>query len=232
MKRVLSILFALYLMPFVAQAQESTPITVDNMRPFHSIRVLGNLSVEISASEDKPSMYVDIKGNDPRRFDWSVRDSVLTLSFSANSNGNAVQVKLSSPTPIEKLTIKRADVQLCDMPTTPLVDVALSEGARLSGCVNCLDMHLKLTGRSVANMTGRAKYQTISVSRKSALNVCKVEGCSTELQAGGSSEVYVCATERFVGDVKGRTSVFYDGNPTIIRIEKHKLSTVNSIGAK
>lgn len=238
MKRLLFVLSAL-LLPVTIFAQsdslvvaKSTPLEIDNMKGFHSIRVFGNLSVAISETDEDPSMSVDMKENEPRRFDWSIRDSVLTISFSANSKGNAIQVDLRSNTPIRKLKVKRADVQLCDISTDRLMDVTLSEGARLSGELRCLDLNIALSGRSVGTLAGRAKYQTIEVGRRCALNAADLDGCSAELKAGSSSEVYVCATERFVGDIKGRTSVFYNGNPTIIRTSKGALSTINSIGAR
>lgn len=239
MKRLLFALTAILLMTSTAYAQseaaesqENTPIEIDNMKGFHSIRVLGNLSVAIYETDGDPEMSVDVKENEPRRFDWGIRDSVLTISFSANSNGNATQVVLKSNTPIRKLVVKRADVQLCNLSTDNLMDVTLKEGARMSGEFSCLDLNLQVLGRSVASLQGRAKYQTIDVGRRCALNAADLEGFSTELKVGGASEVYVCATERFVTNIKGRTSVFYDGNPTIVRTSKSAISTLNSIGAR
>ena len=239
MKRLLIVLFTLLSLQTTISAQSDSltvvtraPLEIDNMKGFHSIRVLGNLSVAVSETQEDPSMIVDVKANDPRRFDWSIRDSVLTISFSANSKGNAVQVNLKSNTPIRKLKVKRADVQLCNISTDNLMDIALSEGARLSGELRCLDLDMTLSGRSVGSLSGVAKYQTIEIARRCALNAEDLEGCSVELNTGSLSEVYVCATERFVVEVKGRTSVFYNGNPTIVRTSKGALSTINSIGAR
>jgi hypothetical protein len=139
---------------------------------------------------------------------------------------------LWTPTPIEQLTIKRADVKLIGSATTPLLDITLKEGARLSGEIECLDLRLNMWGRSIAELDGKADYQTIDVRRKSALKADKVESKSVELKAKNSSEVYVNATERAIVESSARTSVFYNGNPTIVRAQSKLSATINPIGAR
>ena len=67
---------------------------------------------------------------------------------------------------------------------------------------------------------------------KSALKADRVESKSVDLNAKGSSEIYVNATERAVLESKGRTSVFYNGNPTIVRTQTKLSATINPIGAR
>ncbi len=231
MKRLLLTIFALTL-AFTTRAYEPLPLDIDQIDGFHSIRVIGNLSVECLKTTSNPAMHINMMSNDPRRFDWSVKDSVLTISFSANSKSNATLITLWYNTPIQSVEIKRADVQMAEALTAPLLDVTLTEGARFSADVECLDLNLSLSGRSVAKIAGQAKYQTIDVERKSALEAAKTVGNSVELSAAGRSEVYVCATERFVCSSSSRSSVFYDGNPAIVRAQHSGFATINSIGAR
>lgn len=216
-----------------ASASEPLPLDIDHMDAFHTIRINGNLCVEVVSTQANPAMHIDLRGNDPKRFDWSVKDSVLSISFGANSKSPATpMLTLWTPTPIEQLTIKRADVKLIGSATTPLLDITLKEGARLSGEIECLDLRLNMWGRSIAELDGKADYQTIDVRRKSALKADKVESKSVELKAKNSSEVYVNATERAIVESSARTSVFYNGNPTIVRVQSKLSATINPIGAR
>lgn len=234
MKRFLLAILALGTIHTI-NAAEPKPETldIDQMKGFHTIRISGTLCVEVVGTQANPAMHLELRGNDRRRFDWSVRDSVLNLSFGANSNSPAQPLlTLWTPTPIEQLTIKRADVKLFDTATTPLLDVTLQDGARLSGEVECMDLRLDMSGRSVADIEGKATYQAIEVRGKSALKADRVESKSVDLNAKGSSEIYVNATERAVLESKGRTSVFYNGNPTIVRTQTKLSATINPIGAR
>ena len=130
------------------------------------------------------------------------------------------------------ITPDMLNVKLISTAATPLLDITLKEGARLSGEVECLDLRLDMWGRSVAELDGKADYQTIEVSRKSALKADQVESKSVELKAKNSSEVYVNANERAIIESSARTSVFYNGNPTIVRTQSKLSSTINPIGAR
>lgn len=216
-----------------AVAFEPLPLDIDQMDGFHTIRINGNLCVEILSTQANPAMHIDLMGNDPRRFDWSVRDSVLTLSFGANTKSRATpMLTLWSNTPVEQLTVSRADVKLLAPLASPLLDVTLKEGARLLAEVECLDLRLSMYGRSVAEVNGKATYQTLEIQRKSALKADKLDSKSVDLNARGRCEVYVNSTERAVIESRGRSSVFYNGNPAIVRTESGTTSTINPIGAR
>ncbi|MBR5454938.1 MAG: DUF2807 domain-containing protein [Rikenellaceae bacterium] len=234
MRRILFAILALGAIHTISAAEpKPQTLDIDQMKGFHTIRISGTLSVEVVSTEANPAMHLELRGNDRRRFDWSVRDSVLNISFGANSKSPAQpMLTVWTPTPIEQLTIKRSDVKLYDTAATPLLDVTLQEGARLSGEVVCQDLRLDMSGRSVAEIEGQATYQTINVRGKSALKADRVESKSVDLNAKGSSEVYVNATERAVLESKTHTSVFYNGNPTIVRTRTKLSATINSIGAR
>jgi hypothetical protein len=234
MKRILFAILALGAIHAVNAAEPlSKTLDIDQMNGFHTIRIIGNLSVDVVSTEANPAMHVDLRGNDPRRFDWSVKDSVLNISFGANSKNLATpMLTLWTPTPIKQINIKRADVKLINTSNTPLLDITLKEGARLSGKVECLDLRLDLWSSSVAELNGKAAYQTIDVRHKSALKADKVESKSVELKAKNSSEVYVNAVERAILESSAGTSVFYNGNPIIVRTQTKLSATINPIGAR
>ena len=234
MKRILFAILALGAIHTINAAEpQPQTLDIDQMKGFHTIRISGNLCVEVVGTQANPAMHIDFRGNDRRRFDWSVKDSVLNISFGANTKSPATpMLTLWTPTPIEQMTIKRADVKLINTTTTPLLDVTLKEGARLSGEVECLDLRLDMWNRSVAELNGKAAYQTIEVRRKSALKADQIESKSVELKAKNSSEVYVNATERAIVESSARTSVFYNGNPTIVRTQTKLSATINPIGAR
>ncbi|MBQ8863172.1 MAG: DUF2807 domain-containing protein [Rikenellaceae bacterium] len=226
------LLFTLIALAAFSAAHAQDAIDIDQMDGFHSIRITGNLSVEIVATPHNPAMHVDLMGNDVKRFDWSIKDSVLNISFSVNSKSNATKLTVWTNTPIRGMVVRRADVQLNLLRPTLLCDVTLREGARLTAMVDCMDLRLSMFGRSVAEVYGKAKYQTIKVRRSSALEASKVTGQSVEVVAQGGSEVYVYASERAILTSRNRSSLFYDGNPAIIRTHITAPSTINSIGAR
>jgi hypothetical protein len=84
----------------------------------------------------------------------------------------------------------------------------------------------------VAELNGKAAYQTIDVRRKSALKADGIESKSVELKAKNSSEVYVNAVERAILESSAGTSVFYNGNPIIVRTQTKLSATINPIGAR
>lgn len=232
MKRFLMTILALGTLHSAA-AFEPLPLDIDQMDGFHTIRINGNLCVEIIGTQANPAMHIDMRGNDPRRFDWSVRDSVLTISFGANTKSKATpMLTLWSNSPVEQLTASRADVKLLDTPTTPLLDVTLKEGARLLAEVGCLDLRLDMSGSSVAEIEGQATYQSITTRRRSALKADQLDSKCVELDARGRCEVYVNAEERAIINSKSHSSVFYNGNPTIVREHSRLSATINPIGAR
>lgn len=232
MKRLLLTILSLGALCSVS-AYEPLPLDIDKMDGFHTIRINGNLCVEVLSTQANPAMHIEMMDNDPRRFDWSVKDSVLNISFSANSKSRTTpMLTLWSNSPVKQLSVSRADVKFPSTMAVTLLDISLKEGARLSAEVECLDLRLNMKGSSVAEIDGKATYQNIEVQQKCALKADRLDSRSIELKAKGASEVYVNAEERAIMEAANRTSVFYNGNPAIVRTQTKMSATINSIGAR
>lgn len=227
MKRFIMLVFAVATIG-AASAQNTTK-DIDSLDTFTAIRLSGNVSVQFVPTDGNQSMSIDFKGNDPKRFAWSVRDGVLRISFSANTKSEVTMVTVWYNSPIRNIYIRRADMRSDEAKFAQLTDITVWGGGKLTAAVNCDDLKLSLDDKSVAVLGGSSKYITADITRGSALDCRQVECTSLKLDALESSEVYVNASEHLVVTARGTSSVFYAGMPDIIRSKVSGGATFNPI---
>ena len=203
-----------------AQGQELT----FELDAFSTLRVAGNLSVEIKPQQlgKGPSMTVRLNGNDAKSFVWSNRSDRLAVKMNYPVKGDKAV--------LTTIIADGADVIASSDAYSKMLDVIVKGGSNLNADIDCKDLKVKVTGESVAILSGKSAYAAAEVRGKSVLDTRKLEAKSMEVNARTKSETYVFSSERMIIDAAQNSKIFYKGAPDVLRCKTAAGAAVNSIG--
>ena len=195
-----------------ASAQQS--IVSKRLDAFRNIDLSGNLHVELIKAD---SAHIDVKlnGTNSNRLDWGIKNGTLSVHLRpGGEKGASGDVKIYYDT-LSSLKISASNVSVQGTLTQGMIDVDMTAGAIFGADLQLKDICLKITGNSVANLTGSAKYGTCQDVR---------------VEATSGAEVYVKAVERIQIVANTGGAVYYQGEPEIFRSATKMMGTVNNIG--
>lgn len=210
-----------------AQGQELT----FELDAFSTLRVAGNLSVEIKPQQlgKGPSMTVRLNGNDAKSFVWSNRSDRLAVKMNYPVKGDKAVLTVYCDG-ITTIIADGADVIASSDAYSKMLDVIVKGGSNLNADIDCKDLKVKVTGESVAILSGKSAYAAAEVRGKSVLDTRKLEAKSMEVNARTKSETYVFSSERMIIDAAQNSKIFYKGAPDVLRSKTAAGAAVNSIG--
>ena len=198
-----------------ASAQQS--IVSKRLDAFRNIDLSGNLHVELIKAD---SAHIDVKlnGTNSNRLDWGIKNGTLSVHLRpGGEKGASGDVKIYY-------------VSVQGTLTQGMIDVDMTAGAIFGADLQLKDICLKITGNSVANLTGSAKYGTLIATSKSKVNARPLTCQDVRVEATSGAEVYVKAVERIQIVANTGGAVYYQGEPEIFRSATKMMGTVNNIG--
>ncbi len=230
MKKRLSLLLLTVLFGFAANAQQT--IQSDKMDAYNAIEITGNVTVEMTKASDKSSIEIKLNNTTIDKLDWGVKNGTLFVRLKPNvgNSGANAEVKLAY-NPFNRLKVSGANVAVQDTVKSLMLDVDVSAGGTLGlNYLDVADLLINVNGNSVANIGGTVKYYTLNATSRSKVDSRSLNCVDANVSASSGAEVYVRANERMQLSSDTGASLFYAGEPTILRTSTKTMGVVNFIG--
>lgn len=130
---------------------------------------------------------------------------------------------------VDAIEVVSSDVEVAGLIDVPILDIIVSNGGFFKAEIDTEDVMIKATGQSTVDLKGRARYLIADVT-VAKIDLRQLESMSAEVQASQRGEVSVFCTERLAATANFGGTVFYRGNPSILRANSKLLgSSINSI---
>lgn len=227
MKRILA-LAVLALFGVTAQAQQN--IHSENISEFNAIELSGKMVVELIPASTS-MVDITLHNSQPNKLEWKVEDGVLSIRLKpGGGTASSADVQIHYNASISQIKVAEASLKVHEVLESPMLDIDLSAGATLTARVEGMDLSLKATGNSAANLTGNVKYYTLTAGSKSKVNSTEMSCVDTRVMASSGADVYIQAEERLQIVSETGASVYYKGEPEILRITAKMMGTINNIG--
>ncbi len=219
---------------FLANGAFSQEKTIEEGLPyFNSIRATGKAEIVVTINPDKPlGMVVEYNGNDKSRLAWEVsKKGELAMKFYSNKKALPVRITLNCHT-LLSLTLNGASLTVADKTVwkEKIATVSLSNGGRFTGRVDMTDLKLTASNGAAAVVTGKGRYATLRAHSKSIVDARELDVSSVSLTADGKAECYVAGRDRIFIEAFGAASIFYIGEPDILRVDAVKSAHIHHIG--
>ncbi len=220
---LVALLVSLCVTPLSAQSSESKLLPASSLTPFTSIKVDGDIELTLveGSTDNLYRIEYDLGDNEGARFRFSTKPSgVLVVSLSGKVQSlDPVKATLYYKS-LQSVVVSFADVRFASPYRATLADFELLNGGRLSGPIDCLDLELSLTAQSRAELSGRAKYLTLSAQSNSEVELRRLNVTSAHITSSQGSIVAIKAGERLDVGASTKSVVRYWGNPMIFRERK------------
>ncbi|MFR4024965.1 MAG: GIN domain-containing protein [Alistipes indistinctus] len=174
-----------------------------------------------------------LNGTNSNRLDWGIRNGTLSVHLRpGGEKGASGDVKTIYYDTLSSLKISASNVSVQGTLTQGMIDVDMTAGAIFGADLQLKDICLKITGNSVANLTGSAKYGTLIATSKSKVNARPLTCQDVRVEATSGAEAYVKAVtnaSRSSANTGGAMSID-QGEPEIFRSATKMMGTVINIG--
>lgn len=213
--------FALVCVSMQLSAQQT--VNSGNVGDFNSLSVSGNMNVELILS-DQNRLDIQLFDSDVSKLRWGVENNKLSVSLRTsltNSKARA-EVKIYYKA-IDELTVSGAQVTSQEVITSDMMDIKVINKGGLIVELKCMDLNVSATGISIVQLKGESKYVTAHAADRSRLELPALEAVSVIATANTTAEVYVNAIERLEATAKAGSTIFYRGNPVILRALTSKI---------
>lgn len=190
---------------------------------FKSVSVDGPMKVVFNAvDQDKgPRIQYDCKGA-LSGFKYRIdRNGCLIISEKNDSKRTTVTEVAVDYHSIETLTVNRAEVTFDEPIRTTLLDVELSSGAKADLELDVMDLDLKMSGKSSATLSGRARYLTLDAAN-SRLIATDTDCMAADVKATNTAVVELQASDRLQAEARSAT-IRYKSAPHILRVRTSQL---------
>lgn len=198
---------------------------------FKTIDLSGNMQVTLIPAQER-SVEVEFHGVASDKLVLGVTDGVLAMRLkpgATSAKNSSVEVKIYY-TGLNTMKASGAQVKMTTPLETDLLDIHVWAGATLSGELHAQDLVMQVSGNSAVDLTGATKYYTLTATSKSKVNTRELISQSVRVSAASGSEVYVEAQERLEIASDTGATVFYRGEPVILRTATKLMGEIHSIG--
>ena len=210
---------------FCSTLSAQQTITSENIDPFTSVTFSGNLQVTLCKS-DRNSIDIKLYDADIKYFKWSVNNNELTASLRPLQIGKAhAEIIVNYSDTLRLITLNSTELTITDTLTSNILEISVNGGGKLKGVVEVADLDLQVTGNSVAELSGAAKYVMLRATEKSKADTRKMECVSMYVEAATGAEAYVNVYERIIANAKSSSTIFYLGEPSIMKDLSSKFSS-------
>lgn len=230
MRKIITVLMCAL---FAVEVSAQQVIKSNEVGNFKSLALSGKMQVELIHA-DSNSIEITLFDSDITRLKWGVNNEVLNVTLRPAMNGSGrAEVKIFYKS-IDAIDISSGELTSKDTITSGLFNLKVSSGATVTAEFQCMDMEIETVGNSVALLKGYSKYLTLRSSEKSKLEARGLECVSAVATAVTGGEIYLCAQERMEAYAKTGSTIFYKGDPTILRVPTSKFmglgASVHNIG--
>lgn len=229
MKKIMLLVAAL-LMAYVANAQNDA--RREWLGTFSSISLTGDMKVTLVPIEEggQPMMIVKAEDRELSKLKYTINNKgELSVRESANRKRvTRTEIEIHFVA-VDAIEVSGSDVEVKGLIKAPIFDVKVSNNGFFKAEIDTQDLMIKATGQSTIDIDGRARYLIADVT-VAKLDLRELETMSAEVQAAQRGEISLFCTERLAATANLGGTVFYRGNPSILRANSKLLgSSINSI---
>lgn len=229
MKKIMLIAAALVI-AFAANAQND--VRREWLGTFSSISLSGDMKVTLIPIEEgeQPMLIIKAEDREESKLKYTIdNNGKLSVRESTNRNRTVrTEIEIHFVT-VNSFEVAGSDVVVKGLIDEPIVDVTVANGGFFKAEVDTQDILVKATGQSTIDLKGRARYMIADVSI-AKIDLRELETMSAEVSATQRGEVSVFCTERLAATANFGGTIFYRGNPSILRANSKLLgSSINSI---
>ena len=229
MKKMI-ILAAAIMMAFVANAQQDT--RREWLGNFSSISLNGDMKVTLVPIKEggQPMMIVKAEDRELSKLKYTINNKGELSVRESTNRKRTVRTEIEIHfTAVDAIEISSSDVEVNGLIAAPIFDVTVSNGGFFKAEIDTQDLMINATGQSTIDINGRARYLIVDAT-VAKIDLRELETMSAEVQAAQRGEVSVFCTERLAATANLGGTVFYRGNPSILRANSKLLgSSINSI---
>ena len=229
MKKMMLLVAAL-MMAVVANAQKDT--RREWLGNFSSISLNGDMKVTLVPIEEggQPMMIMKAEDSELSKLKYTINNKgELSVRESTNRTRTVrTEIEIHFAT-VDAIEVAGSDVEVKGLIATPIFDVKVSNGGFFKTEIDTQDLMINATGQSTIDIDGRARYLKVD-DTMAKIDLRELETMSAEVLATQRGEVSVYCTERLSATATLGATVFYRGNPSILRANSKLLgSSINSI---
>lgn len=226
------------IMLFVAALMMAYAVNAQNdqrrewLGTFSTISLNGDMKVTLVPIEEggQPMLIVKAEDRELSKLKYTINNKgELSVRESVNRNRTTrTEIEIHFVA-VDAIEVAGSDVEVKGLIETPIFDVAVSNGGFFKAEIDTQDLMIKATGQSTLDIDGRARYLMVDAT-VAKIDLRELEAMSAEVQASQRGEVSVFCTERLAATANLGGTVFYRGNPSILRASSKLLgSSINSI---
>ena len=189
--------------PTVVVAPPKTDWLVD----FRKVKVDGPMNVVLKhvSSTDEVRIVYDTKGCITSKFKAEIdKSGVLVVEEKYDPKRTTVTDVTIYYTTLNEVKIAHAKADFEDTIDVPIFNL------------ECLDVAVECTGRTLLTLTGKSRYMTMRAS-SAKVNCSKFYTVSSTVDVSHSSEVRINVSERLEATTSTGAKLIYKGRPTILR---------------
>ena len=215
---------------FAANAQND--VRREWLGTFSSISLGGDMKVTLVPIEEggQPMLIVKAEDRELSKLKYTINNKgELSVRESTNrkrTTRTEIEIHFAA---VDAIEVVSSDVEVAGLIDVPILDIIVSNGGFFKAEIDTEDVMIKATGQSTVDLKGRARYLIADVT-VAKIDLRQLESMSAEVQAAQRGEVSVFCTERLAATANFGGTVFYRGNPSILRANSKLLgSSINSI---
>ncbi|MBR2050161.1 MAG: DUF2807 domain-containing protein [Rikenellaceae bacterium] len=229
MKKIMLVVAALVI-AFAANAQND--VRREWLGTFSSISLGGDMKVTLVPIEEggQPMLIVKAEDRELSKLKYTINNkgelSVRESTSRKRTTRTEIEIHFAA---VDAIEVVSSDVEVAGLIDVPILDIIVSNGGFFKAEIDTEDVMIKATGQSTVDLKGRARYLIADVT-VAKIDLRQLESMSAEVQASQRGEVSVFCTERLAATANFGGTVFYRGNPSILRANSKLLgSSINSI---
>ena len=196
----------------------SVPKT-DWLKEFNSVKIDGPMNVVMKrvATTDEIHIVYDTKGCVTSKFKAEIdKNGTLVVEEKYDPNRTTVTDITIYYKALDDVRIAHAKVEFEDTVDAKIFDLTVSGGAIVVADVDCLDIAVECTGRTLLTLSGKTRYMTISAST-SKINCSKLQTTSSTVEVSHGAELRLNVSERLEATTSTSAKLIYKGQPVIFR---------------
>ena len=229
MKKIM-LLMATLLMAYCAQAQKDG--RREWLGTFSSISLTGDMKVTLVPIEEggQPMMIVKAEDRELSKLKYTINNKGELSVRESNNRKRLTRTEIEIHfVAVDAIEVSGSDVEVKGTIEAPIFDVKVSNNGFFKAEIDTQDLMIKASGQSTIDIDGRARY-LIADATVAKLDLRELETMSAEVQAAQRGEISLFCTERLAATANLGGTVFYRGNPSILRANSKLLgSSINSI---
>jgi hypothetical protein len=214
----------------LATASVGMVSNISGLRSFRSISVSGKIEIFVTVEPSQhQSMTVEYNGNAQDSFKWSDEDDTLDLKFSSKPKDRPIVVRLTC-TQLSAIDLRGASMTTVTPWSTKMATIDMTANSKLTATIEASDIQISASIKSTAVIDGKSVYTDIDARTRSVIDASNLDSRSATLRASGYAECRLYGAERIVVEAFDSASVFWRGNPDILRLHRSRGATINPIG--